>query len=482
MTAPATAPATFVEFLEAAGLTEADVAEGWISGDLATRARHVARLHRDEAQAIVTRAKTAGRGLLASEARRFDHHLAQCERLNELAQRPTRSALVGAEHTRDALARGVGNRGEGSGVGGWMHVDGGRVYERGGRESWIRDMATVALNRDGADEARDRLQRNQREVQIEHRALNATDGSGGDFVPPLWIVDQYIALARASRPVADRVRREPLPPGTDTINVPRIATGTAVAEQVTQNTTIQNTDATTGTASGSVATLAGGQTISVQMLEQSPINVDDMLLQDLLADLAAKVDLFVLNNNAAGKLGILNTPGANAQTYTSATPTTKLLYSQVAQAIAAVQTNRFASPDTIIMAPRRWAALLTAMDTANRPLVTPYAGLNAIGQAAPTPTTGGVVGQLQGCDVITDPLVPLNLGAGANQDVVVVMKADDFVLYESVPRAEAFRDTKADSLSIYLRVYNYLAVLSRFPKSISIISGTGLVPPAFDGS
>jgi HK97 family phage major capsid protein len=367
--------------------------------------------------------------------------------------------------------------------GGFLHTGGGQTYRQGDHRgpSWVRDMATVALNRDGAADARTRLEQNNREAEIELRALSTTDGAGGDFVPPVWLVSNFIALARAQRPVANRVRNETLPGGTDTLNVPRLATGTAVAEQTTQNTTIQNTDATTGAVTAAVATLAGGQTISVQMIEQSPINVDDMLLADLLADYAAKVDLFVLNNNGVNKTGILQTSGISTVTYTSASPTTKLFYGFVAQAIASVQTNRFASPDTLVMHPRRWASLLAATDTTNRPLVTPSPALNGI--ATPNaPASQGVVGQMQGVDVVTDPLIPTNLGAGTNQDVVIVMKADDFVLYEGAVRAEAFRDTKADSLSIYLRVYNYVAELSRYPKSICTISGTGLTPPAYDGS
>jgi hypothetical protein len=45
---------------------------------------------------------------------------------------------------------------------------------------------------------------------------------------------------------------------------------------------------------------------------------------------------------------------------------------------------------------------------------------------------------------------------------------------------EAFRETKADQLSVLLRFYRYVAFTgSRYPKSIGILSGTGLVPPTF---
>jgi hypothetical protein len=66
-------------------------------------------------------------------------------------------------------------------------------------------------------------QRNNVEVAVESRALSTTDGAGGDFVPPLWMVNEYVELARTGRPTADRVRNESLPTGTDQINVPKLS-------------------------------------------------------------------------------------------------------------------------------------------------------------------------------------------------------------------------------------------------------------------
>ena len=45
---------------------------------------------------------------------------------------------------------------------------------------------------------------------------------------------------------------------------------------------------------------------------------------------------------------------------------------------------------------------------------------------------------------------------------------------------KAFRETKADQLSVLIRFYNYVALHSaRYPKAISVIAGTGLVTPTF---
>jgi hypothetical protein len=141
---------------------------------------------------------------------------------------------------------------------------------------------------------------------------------------------------------------------------------------------------------------------------------------------------------------------------------------------------RFEMPDTIVMSPRRWAAFQAAVDSGGRPFMAWNAGqaFNPIGSGGGG--VQGVVGQIQGLPVIVDTQIPTNLGAGTNQDPVIVMKADDAILWEGTVRAEAFRETKADSLSVFLRLYNYVAFTAgRYAPSVAIINGTGLVPPTY---
>ncbi|MGP3636196.1 phage major capsid protein [Streptomyces sp. 24-1644] len=352
------------------------------------------------------------------------------------------------------------------------------TYRKGGQQSYFRDLyrAQTSGNRDSIE----RLARNDREV-VEKRALTTTDGAGGEFVPPLWMINDYIALARAGRVVADQIRPQPLPPNTDSISLPRVATGTATAEQATQNTAVQDTDATTNSVTANVATIAGKQVVSQQLLDQSPINMDQILLADLAADYAVKLDTFVINNNAAGKRGLLNVSGLTAVTYTDATPTTAELYPKGADAIQQIHTGRFMPPDRVFMHPRRWAWFTAAVDTAGRPLVTPIANMpqNLLATMEGV-VSEGFVGQFQGLPVFIDPNIPTNLGAGTNEDRVIILRSDDVILFEGTPQAEAFRETKADTLSVLLRFYNYAALQSeRYPKSIAVISGTGLIAPTF---
>jgi hypothetical protein len=47
-------------------------------------------------------------------------------------------------------------------------------------------------------------------------------------------------------------------------------------------------------------------------------------------------------------------------------------------------------------------------------------------------------------------------------------------------RAEAFTQTYAQNLSVYLRMYNYASFQAgRYPASLSIITGSSLAAPTF---
>ncbi|WP_295701099.1 hypothetical protein, partial [Lapillicoccus sp.] len=150
----------------------------------------------------------------------------------------------------------------------------------------------------------------------------------------------------------------------------------------------------------------------------------------------------------------------------------------------AINASRYASPDAVVMHPRRWAWFASFTDSTGRPLVVPSSGGSAFNAMA-TPdvnAAAGFVGSVLGMQVFTDPNIPTNLGTGTNQDVVLMFKRDDVWLWESTLRAEAFTQTMADSLGVLFRVYNYAAMIpERYAASLGQLSGTGLVTPTFAG-
>jgi HK97 family phage major capsid protein len=309
------------------------------------------------------------------------------------------------------------------------------VYARGNHQvSFFRDLYRAQLNNDTV--SFDRLRRHSAFQTQESRALgntNTTGGSGGEFAPPAWWVDEYIKALRPARPVADLLHHADIPPEVSSINIPKILTGTTTAVQTTQNTALSQTDPTTGSVGTGFTTVGGKVVVSQQMLDQSATAFDQVIQSDLAADYVRAVDFNVLNgtgtgaNNNSVVNGLLNTTqsGTNAITWTQASPTAQQLYAQGAKALAAFATNRLDVPTHWIMHPRRWYSLLGQSDTQGRPLVTPdtMLGGNKMAFNPAAANTGvpvavsGMVGYWLGLPVIVDPLMPTTLGAGTEDRI-----------------------------------------------------------------
>jgi HK97 family phage major capsid protein len=366
------------------------------------------------------------------------------------------------------------------------------IYQKGDhRRSYMQDMIKVALNVDDTGECRDRLLRHAQDVAtlpeyMEFRDISRVDGQGGYAVPPAWLMNQYIELARPGRAFANLVQRQPLPGGTDSINIPKILTGTAVGVQTADNTTVTDVDLTDTFINAPVRTISGQQGVAIQLIDQSPIAFDDVVFRDLVAAHAAATDQQVLSGSGSGGqvLGVNFTPGI--LTVAVDAVTIQGVYSAIANAIQQVHTQRFLPPEVIVMHPRRWGWFQSLLDTADRPLFLPAA--NGLWNAAGVLTdvaSQQVVGQMFGLPVVTDPNISINSGSEysstpqyGDEDVIYVLRASDIVLWESGIRARVLPETKAANLTVLLQIYNYLAFsAARYPASVVTI--TGLTPPAF---
>lgn len=374
------------------------------------------------------------------------------------------------------------------------------VYHRGGSNSYFKDLRDASVGSDLT--ARERLVRHGQEMKdylatsdgariahsllggaAEFRDLNRTDGTGGFFVPPMFLVEEFAALARAGRVTANQTMMEMLPGGTDSINIPRVLTGTATAIQTADNAAVQETDLTDAQITAPVRTIAGQQDVALQVVDQSPLSFDRMIFGDLMADYATRTDIQVLSGSgAAGQvLGIRNVPGINSVVYTDATPTVGELYAKIADAIQRVNTGRFLPADRVVMHPRRWGFFTAASDSAGRPLVVPSGQMpqNAAGVML-EPGAEGLVGYIQNLPVYTDSNIPINLGAGTNEDIILVFRKNDLWLWESSLRTRVLPDVLSGNLAVRFQVYGYLAFTGeRYPLSIATITGTGLITPVF---
>ncbi len=430
-------------------------------------------------EALLAAATTEKRGLTADEQATYDAGYTAIKtfdaRISDLRDQEVRDVAAAAARVPAGTPSAP--------TAGAQVVEPNPVYRRGGTDaSFFRDKAAVMFDWEDAKQARNRLVKSQ-----ETRAgdLTTVAGAGGEFAPPEWLIQDFVALARAARVTADLCNRNDLPGGVSSINIPKVASGTSTAVQATQNSALSDTAMTTTSVSSGITTIAGKQIVSIQWIRQSGIPADQIVLQDLAMDYAVQLDKQVLYGaNASGELrGLVGVATNTAFTTASPAPASvtnaNSLYYTVTKAAAKVQKTRFLPATAIVMHPDRWAWILGSVDTASRPFVVPE-GTNQ----NPLGTTGsqvaqGLAGYFGALPVYTDPSISLTANSATNQDEIYILRQSDLWLWETPIEMESFDATYADNASILFRVLGFSAFIPhRYAASVQVVRGTGLVAPA----
>jgi HK97 family phage major capsid protein len=361
------------------------------------------------------------------------------------------------------------------------------TYRLGGDHSFVFD----AMMRSNDPEARERIERNQKEGMARLRAEGRDVGTSafGALVVPQYLTDMYAEVVRAGRPLLNAVNNLALPPQGMTLNIPRGTTGTVVASQSDQGDAVTSVDFDETTLVVPVVTIAGQQNLSRQAIDRGT-GVDQIIMQDLASAYATQQDNQAINGDGSNGTyaGILSTTGVTTVTYANvaATTTAAALHSKVADAIQRINSTRYMAPTLIVMHPRRWGYLTSATDTTGRPLVVPnvQAPQNAIG-VGEAAGYGQIVGVMLGLPVMTDANVPTTVSTwtgGGAQDVVIVTRAPDLHLWENTvgPTTVEFRETLAGNLQVKVVAHGYSAFTAeRWPTATAVVSGSSLGTPTF---
>jgi HK97 family phage major capsid protein len=359
------------------------------------------------------------------------------------------------------------------------------TYDRDGRNSFVKDMINATLRNDS--DSWSRLHRHQAEVAVETRDINRTDGTGGDFVPPIYLTNEYAEFARAARVTADLLTGMALPAGTDSINIPQISTGSLSAFQSSDNSATTTRDLVTSTVTAPVRTISGYENVSIQLVEQSPLSggLDRMIFGDLMKDYALQLNTSVVGNGdgTSGTLrGLINlgadTTNGIPTTWTEATPSATGGLTAMAKAISKVVTNRYQDVEAIVMHPSTWYWFMSQVDSSSRPLVVPVAAgpFNANGVVDAPGASKGLVGTMHGVRVYVDATLPKTYAT--NQSPILVGKFSDSYLFESGVKTRVLPDVLSANLTVRFQVYGYTALAHRFNKAVTTIAGTGTVAPS----
>jgi HK97 family phage major capsid protein len=346
--------------------------------------------------------------------------------------------------------------------------------------SFFQDLYNSQYN--GDIDASDRIRRHRQEMAVEHR-----DGSTANYaglVVPQYLTELAAELSRAGRPFADQCTSLPLPDAGMTINISRVTTGSSAAMQASENAAVSETDLDDTLLTADVRTIASGQQVSRQAVERGT-GIDALIAADMMGAVATVLEDQVLNGSGSSgnMLGLSNISGINSVTYTDGSPTGAELYSKIVDGIQQINSNRFAGADLIVMHPRRLAFLQAETDSSGRPLVVPTQNVpqNALGTG---PVAGyGVTGaSIAGLPVVTSGKISTGAGSGGNEDVIFIVRRGDMLLFEDAGQPAMVRmdQTAGLNLTVTLVAYQYACFIGgRYPASVSMISGTGLVAPSF---
>lgn len=350
-----------------------------------------------------------------------------------------------------------------------------QVYHLSGEHSYLRDM--LLWKSDGDTTARDRLMRSndERRVEgIEYRDMSVTAGSGGEFLPPLYLAPLVVFPSTSGRPVANALPRLPLPLEGTSISIPSFTGGVSVDVRA-DAAAVSETDGTTGTVSHSVRELSGQVDIGrIDVMRSNPA-IDQIVVQMLVRRYNAKFDDQLINGTGVGQqhIGLRAVTAPNTVAYTDASPTAAELVPKLYDAIQKIDSNSDEDADLMIAHPRRSAWLASNLSS-----TFPLFQLGSYLQAAGSQDQGFAT-NIAGLEVITDRNVGTALGAGT-EDEVYVLARQDFIFMEGPLQTRVFEDVGSGTGVIRFQIFAHSAFLSnRYPKSLTIISGTGLIAPTF---
>jgi hypothetical protein len=316
-----------------------------------------------------------------------------------------------------------------------------RSAVEGGEHSFFADIVRA---REGDGEAATRL--------AEHNRALSTGVSGAGIVPPRWLIDEYEALARQGRVVAEMVRHIPITnPAPMTLQRQTAGTDAVLAQQATENTHPSETDAFATTVD--VVTpkpISGIQVVSRQMIDMTNPAADALIYGDMLAVYNRKIEDSVT-------AALITAAGAAVKVYASdATDFTAAAAEDgITDAAISVWNARKLPADALAMRISRWGRFSKFRDTAGRRLYPADDGqlVNVSGRGSVT--VPGTVGGL--AVAATDGL---GIGGATYPESIVVFRSGDTILFEGNMLRFRYEEV-AGPESVKLGVWAYSAVIVR---------------------
>jgi HK97 family phage major capsid protein len=322
---------------------------------------------------------------------------------------------------------------------------------------------------------------------IESRGMTRNPGQGGYFVPPGWLVDQFVHAPRAGAPFAALWASLPLPPKVSSVNLPRFAVGARAGVQPGDAAPLGTADPADGYIGAPVLTLAAQVDVSMQWLDQCPVPPDETIGADLAEAFMTNLDgQLLLGSGTNGQLpGII--PGgqfsAASMVWLSSTNNTaaqgwangqgatagiaQSLHQMSAQLKRKVARYRALPPTHWVAPSSLWDMICgSAADAQNRPLVTPgmhspsavpvLHGLPVIGDENIPETFGGAIPPVMSA-VSRGLYAPLD--GNGTWIPIVLGRWKDCLYFQSEPVIRIMDEALSGTGQVRFQAYSYVAAV-----------------------
>jgi HK97 family phage major capsid protein len=312
---------------------------------------------------------------------------------------------------------------------------------------------------------------------MERRALNRTDGSGGEFAPPGYFVDLFVHAPRAGAPFAALWQRMNMPEGVSSINLPRFKAGQESGAMI-DGAAVPTGGGTDSQLTANLITIAAQTDISLQWLDQTPVPVDETLGADMAEDFQMQLDgQLLLGSGSSGQAqGVIsggalaaanliwleNTNNTSAQTWANGGGASAAIAGSVHESASMLQSKiagyRGLSPTAYVMNPQAWAIYSASADSQTRPLNDGKGDPQlhnlpvCLDENLPSTFGGGTPPTISVSNGVTSPTA--GNGTWAN---ILCGRWQDCIYWQSEPEVRVMLQVLSGTLQARFQVYTYFA-------------------------
>ena len=323
-------------------------------------------------------------------------------------------------------------------------------------------------------------------MELETRALSRTQGQGGYFAPPGFLVDAFVHAPRAGAPFAALWTQLPLPRGISSVNLPRFASGSGSGAMTADGSSVPNRDPADGTVKADIITIAAQVDVSMQWLDQTPVPPDSSLGADIAEDFMIQLDgQLLLGSGSSGQAqGVIsagafsasnliwleNTNNTAAQSWANGGGASAAIagsmHSSAYQLRSKIRRYRGLAPTHWVVPPTVTDIIAgSGTDAQNRPLVLP-------GMGSP-----GDMFMLPPVPVVEDANIPLTFGGTTAPSIglsagitsptdgsgswapMLLGRWADCIFWQSEPTVRVMAEVLGGTLQARFQVHTYIAAI-----------------------